>query len=127
MAEKQTGTTVKWGIPSTLKTASDSVVAGIVQSVNPSVDGATTEITDEDGDIVTRIDHGEFNMVSFEAIVTEATPSLPKKGDSVTFSAAVDGVSLNTGKVLVESASITHSGANATTVSFTVKHYPHMT
>jgi hypothetical protein len=126
MAEKQTGTTVQWGIPSSLKTASDAIIAGIVQSVSVSIGGATAEITDEDGDIVTRVDHGAFNEISFEAIVTAATPELPEKGDALTFSAAVDGVALNTGKVLVESAQITHSGANSTTVSFTAKHYPHM-
>ena len=126
MAETQTGTTVQWGIPGALKTASDAMVAGIVQNTSISRGGQTTEITDEDGDIVTRVDHGTYNEVSFEAIVTAASPSLPEKGDLLTFSAAVDGVALNTGRVTVETAQITHTGANSTTVSITAKHYPDM-
>lgn len=126
MAVVINGTSVSWGIPSDGKTVADSLVAGIVQNFEIETDGNTAEITDEDGDIVARVDHGESNMVTFSSIVTAASPSLPAKGTQVTFASAIDGVALNTGEAFVESASIAYAGTSTTTVSFTVKHYPDM-
>jgi hypothetical protein len=127
MAVQVSGTQVSWGIPAAGKTAADSLVEGIVQDFEISTDGNVTEITDEDGDIVSRVDHGAKNTVTFSSLVTDASPSLPAKGDSVTFASAIDGVDLSTGLAFVESASIAYAGTNTTTVSITVSHYPVMT
>jgi|DEB0MinimDraft_10_1074344.scaffolds.fasta_scaffold05150_4 hypothetical protein len=126
MAVQVSGTQVSWGIPADGKTAADSLVEGIVQDFEISTDGNLTEITDEDGDFVSRVDHGEKNTVTFSSLVTDTSPTLPAKGASVTFSAAINGVALNTGLSFVEDASIAYAGTNTTTVSITVSHYPDM-
>jgi len=125
MAVQVSGTQVSWGIPADGKTAADSLVEGIVQDFEISTDGNLTEITDEDGDFVSRVDHGEKNTVTFSSL-TDTSPTLPAKGASVTFSAAINGVALNTGLSFVEDASIAYAGTNTTTVSITVSHYPDM-
>jgi hypothetical protein len=127
MAVSINGTTVQWGIPAAGKTVADNLVLGIVQDFEVSTDGNVAEIADEDGDMVARVDHGAKNTVSFSSLVTDATPTLPAKGTAVTFAAAIDGVALNVGEAFVESASISHSGTNTATVSFTVTHYPSFT
>ena len=127
MAVSVNGATVQWGIPPAGKTVADNLVAGIVQDFEVSTDGSVAEIADEDGDMVARVDHGAKNTVSFSSLVTDATPTLPAKGTAVTFAAAIDGVALNVGEAFVESASISHAGANTATVSFTVTHYPSFT
>ena len=127
MAVSINGTTVLWGIPAAGKTVAGNLVSGIVQDFEVSTDGNVAEIADEDGDMVARVDHGAKNTVSFSSLVTDATPTLPAKGTAVTFAAAIDGVALNVGEAFVESASISHAGANTATVSFTVTHYPSFT
>jgi hypothetical protein len=127
MAVTINGATVSWGIPAAGKTVADSLVAGIVQDFEISTDGNVSEIADEDGDMVARVDHGAKNTVTFSSLVTASSPDLPAKGTPVTFAAAIDGVDLNTGEAFVESASIAHAGTNTATVSFTVTHYPSFT
>lgn len=126
MAVKISGKQVSWGIPSAAKTAADGLVEGIVESVEISVGGQTAEIPDEDGDIVTRVDHGGKNTVTISTRVTASAPSLPEKGDSVTFSAAIDGVPLSTGKCYVDDAKITYKGNDSSVVNITISHYPIM-
>jgi hypothetical protein len=125
MAVAIKGKTVSWGIPATVKTASDSLVTGIVEDVKIAIGGNTTDITDEDGDIVTRVEHGAKNTVTLQTRCT-GTVTLPAKGAAVTFSAAVDGVALNTGRCFVESSEITYKGNESTMVSITIHHYPIM-
>jgi hypothetical protein len=120
------GKTIKWGIPAGAKTAADALVAGIVEDVKIAIGGNTSEIVDEDGDIVTRVGHGKKNTVTIQTKVTATNPALPAKDDSVTFSAAIDGVPLNTGRAFVDTAEITYKGNDATTVSITIHHYPDM-
>jgi len=127
MAVNINGASVSWGIPAAGKVVSDSLVAGIVQDFEVSTDGNVSEIADEDGDMVARVDHGEKNTVTFSSLVTAASPTLPPKGTAVTFATAIDGVALNVGEAFVESASIAHAGTNTATVSFTVTHYPDFT
>lgn len=126
MAETISGVQVQWGIPADGKSAADGLVTGIVQDFEVSVDGNVSEITDEDGDIVSRVDHGEKNTVSFTSLVTAASPSLPSKGDSVTFSGPIAGVNLDDGLCRVEDASISFQGTDTTSVSITITHYPDM-
>lgn len=120
------GKTVSWGIPSAAKTASDALVSGIVEDVKISLGGNTTEITDEDGDYVTRVEHGAKNTVTLTTRVTAASPNLPAKGTSVTFASAIDGVPLNTGRNFVESSEITYKGNESSMVTITIHHYPVM-
>ncbi len=126
MAVEISGKTVSWGIPSAVKTAADSLVEGIVEDVKVAIGGNTTEIADEDGDYVTRVEHGNKNTVTVQTRVTAASPALPAKGTPVTFAAAVDGVPLNTGRCFVDSAEITHKGTDSSTVSISIHHYPVM-
>jgi hypothetical protein len=120
------GKQVKWGIPATAKTASDALVTGIVENVKLRHAGNTADIPDEDGDIVTRVGHGKKNVVTLSTKVTAASPTLPAKDTEVTFSAAIDGVALNTGRCFVEDAEITYQGVDATVVAITIHHYPDM-
>lgn len=124
MAVSINGASVSWGIPAAGKTVADALVSGIVQDFEISTEGNVAEIADEDGDLVARVDHGAKNTVSFSTLVTTATPTLPAKGDAVTFAAAIDGVALNVGEAFVESASITHAGTDTATVSISISHYP---
>lgn len=124
MAVSINGASVSWGIPAAGKTVADALVSGIVQDFEISTEGNVAEIADEDGDLVARVDHGAKNTVSFSTLVTTATPTLPTKGDAVTFAAAIDGVALNVGEAFVESASITHAGTDTATVSISISHYP---
>lgn len=126
MSVKIEGKQIKWGIVAAGKTLADSIVAGIVENVSLARAGNVEEIPDEDGDIVTRVDHGATNMVTINTIVTAATPALPAKGLEITGAAAIDGVALNTGRLFVEDASITYTGVDATKVAITAKHYPDM-
>ncbi len=124
MAVEIKGATVKWGIPSALKTSSDALVTGIVQSIDIQVGGSTEDIADEDGDLVARVGHGDKNTVTISTIVTASTVTLPAKDTLVEFASAVDGVPLQTGKAYIEDAKITYSGNSTTAVDFTIHHYP---
>lgn len=127
MAVAIVGDQVSWGIPSAGKTIADAQVTGIVQDFELSRDGNVSEIADEDGDFVSRVDHGAKNTITFSSIVTDATPTMPPKGAEVTFAADIDGFALTTGEGYVESASISYAGTSTTTVSFSVTHYPNLT
>jgi hypothetical protein len=124
MAVDINGATVSWGIPAAGKTVADSLVTGIVQDFEISREGNVTEIADEDGDFVARVDHGAKNTVTFSSTVTATSVTLPAKGADVTFATDIDGVNLSSGSAYVESASIAYAGTNTTTVNFTVTHYP---
>lgn len=119
------GVQISWGIPNAAKTAVNAFAEGIVEDFKPSVGGSTNEIVDEDGDIVTRIDHGNKNTIAFTVKILEGT-ELPEKGTEVVFSAPIAGIALNQGRCFVESAELTYKGNDASTASVTVHHYPDM-
>ena len=124
MAVQISGKQIKWGIPAAGKTMSDGVVAGIVQDITLNRGGNVENIADEDGDIVTRVDHGRINTGTITTMVTAASPSLPAKGTEITGAAAIDGVALNDGRLFVEDASIAYSGVQGTRVTIPFTHYP---
>lgn len=128
MAANIEGRQVLFGISSPVKTVSDSILAGIVQDASATRDGNVTEIQDEDGDHVTRIDHGAKNEISITLMTTETTLTLPAKGDEVSFGAvtAIDGIAVSSGRAFIESSSSSQAGAAATSVSLTIAHYPDM-
>lgn len=126
MAVSINGKQIQWGITTEAKSAADALIEGIVESFKVTPGGNTEEIPDEDGDIVTRVDHGKTDMLEMTTRVTATTPDLPEKGDEVTGLATYDGVDLSTGRSFVEDSSIEYSGTASTKVSISVKHYPEM-
>lgn len=125
MSAQISGVQVSWGIPSAAKTAANTLAAGIVEDFKPAAGGNTTEIVDEDGDHVTRVDHGEKNTVNITVKILDAE-TLPVKGTEVTFAADVGGLGLNSGRCFIDSAELLYKGNDASTASFTVSHYPEM-
>jgi hypothetical protein len=126
MAVQISGKQIKWGIIAAGKTLADGIVEGIVQDIQLSRGGNVENIPDEDGDMVTRVDHGAMNTGTINTTVTAVSPSLPAKGDEITGATAIDGVDLSTGRIFVEEASITYSGVAATRVAISFAHYPDM-
>lgn len=125
MSARIKGVQLSWGIPAAAKTAATAFAEGIVEDFKPSIAGNTAEIADEDGDFVTRIDHGDKNQVTLTVKILADT-ELPEKGTEVVFSAPIGGVRLDEGRCFVDSAEITYKGNDASTASFTVTHYPEM-
>lgn len=128
MAAIREGRQVLFGISSSVKTVSDSQVAGIVQSASVSKAGNETEIQDEDGDHVAVVYHGRKNEISIELITTESPLDLPDHGDEISFGAVteIDGVDVSTGRAFISSSSSSQASASTTSVSLTISHYPLM-
>lgn len=128
MAAIREGRQVLFGISSSVKTVSDSQVAGIVQSASVSKAGNETEIQDEDGDHVAVVYHGKKNEISIELITTESPLSLPDHGDEISFGAVteIDGVDVSAGRAFISSSSSSQASASTTSVSLTISHYPLM-
>jgi DNA polymerase II small subunit/DNA polymerase delta subunit B len=125
MSARISGVQISWGIPSAAKTAADVFAQGIVEDFKQAVAGGTAEIADEDGDMVTRVDHGDKNTINFTVKILEGT-LLPVKGSEVTFATDIAGMGLDGGRCFVESAEITYKGNEASTASITITHYPFM-
>lgn len=128
MAAIREGRQVLFGISSSVKTVSDSQVAGIVQSASVSKAGNETEIQDEDGDHVAVVYHGRKNEISIELITTESPLALPDHGDEISFGAVteIDGVDVSNGRAFISSSSSSQASASTTSVSLTISHYPLM-
>jgi hypothetical protein len=129
MAVQISGIQIKWGIPSALKTSADALVLGIVQNISLNRAGSVENIPDEDGDFVTRVDHGKHNTGTITTMMVtpgSGSPAIPAKGAEITGLGAIDGVALNVGKVFVDDASITYSGTAGTQVTIPFTHYPDM-
>jgi hypothetical protein len=100
--------------------------AGIVESFSVQLGGNTEEIVDEDGDFVSRVDHGASNKLSLEVLI-QATSTVPTKGTVITGLSAVQGITLNTGAVLVDDAQVMFAKAGVAKLSVSATHYPGMT
>jgi hypothetical protein len=124
MAASIVGKQVVFGISSSVKTLSDSIIDGIVQSASASRGGNVEKIVDEDGDIVTRIDHGAEDTIEISLLVAAAAVALPAKGSEVTYGAVtdIDGVDVSTGRGFIEDVSSSQSSAATTEVSLTITH-----
>lgn len=122
------GKSVLFGITDAVKTTATTQVAGIVQSATVTKSSNETEIQDEDGDHVAVIYHGAKNEISLELITTETSLSLPAIGDNIDFGTVtdIDGVAVNSGRAFITSSSSSQSGAETTSVSLTIAHYPEM-
>src|SRR5690606_22614979 len=120
------GKQVTWGIPATAKTAANALVEGIVQTFKASRGSADEEVVDEDGDLVSSITHGHFNMLDIAIKVTDTAPEMPEMNDRITGLGIIDGINFSPGQVLVKTADITRTGAASADVSIQAKHYPYM-
>jgi len=130
MSDTVEGKQVLFGISSDVKTVANSKVGGIVQSATVTKSSNETEIQDEDGDHVAVIYHGAKNEISFELITTDTPLVLPAIGAEIDFGSvtSIDGVSVGTGngRAFITSSSSSQSGAETTSVSLTIAHYPVM-
>jgi hypothetical protein len=125
MAADIKGKQVAWGVAALIATVHTATTAGIVQSFSWGAGGETDEITDEDADIVTRIDHGAKNSLSMEVLCV-ATSALPAKGDELVFASAVDGVPIDVGRTVVDTAEVSYSDKDKKRISVTATQYPEM-
>lgn len=117
------GVQVTWGIPSAVKTFSDSAVtAGIVQSYSTDTGSGVEEVTDEDGDIVAAIFHGVATEGSLE-VVCQSTTDSPTIGEVLTV-ATLDG--LSGGQLIVTGTSPSYGNAAVKKLTIKFKHYPGM-
>ncbi len=128
MSDTVEGKQVLFGISSDVKTVANTQVGGIVQSATVTKSSNETEIQDEDGDHVAVIYHGAKNEISLELITTETPLDLPDIGSNIDFGAVtdIDGVAVNSGRAFITSSSSSQSGAETTSVSLTIAHYPAM-
>ena len=128
MSDTVEGKSVLFGITNAVKTTANSEVGGIVQSATVTKSANETEIQDEDGDHVAVIYHGAKNEISLELITTETPLALPAIGDNIDFGsvADIDGVDVSSGRAFITSSSSSQSGAETTSVSLTIAHYPAM-
>lgn len=129
MAAVIKGKQISWGIPAAAVTAGTSLftAVGIVESFEIDPGGGTTEIGDEDDDIVTRIDHAAVNKISMTVICTSSTTK-PAKGAEITGSTlgTLDGIAFGTGRIFVDTAKVTYNRAGEKKIAMTASHYPVM-
>ena len=126
MAAAIKGKQISWGVSAAgITLANAATTAGIVESITIERGGETSKIVDEDGDIVTRIDHGEEIKLEIE-VKALLTSTVPAKGTEITGLAAIDLIPINTGRTFVESAKVTYSGSDAKKISISAVNYPVM-
>lgn len=126
MAAKISGREVVWGVPSTVIAGIQTVTgSGIIQSFSIQPGGSTDIVNDEDGDAVTRIDHGAINKINFE-VMCEPDTTLPEKGDEVTLLGTLEGIDFSTGRVFVDDPQVTFGNAAVKKISVAASHYPTM-
>jgi flagellar hook assembly protein FlgD len=124
MAVKIEGTQVIWGVPSATS-AFRGTIDGIIESIDIERGGEKELVYDEDGEVVSRVDHGKINTGTINIIAEGAlgdSPALPKKGDPITGS-TVGGVNFATDS-FVESAKVTHAGTALTKIAIAFVQYP---
>jgi hypothetical protein len=101
------------------------VTAGIVESASIALGGSTETVVDEDGDTVTRIDHGAENKISVE-VKCLSTSTLPAKGSELTGLGTIDGVTLGTGRTFVDDSTVSYASTAVKKISVSATHYPGM-
>lgn len=126
MAATIQGIQVSFGVPSAVSGAIVAfVTAGIVENFQYTRGGNTAEIIDEDGDIVSRVDHGAKIDVSFDVICTTTT-TVPAKGAVIAGLGTIDGINFGSDKTFVESVEVTYPAADVKKLSVSAVHYPSM-
>jgi hypothetical protein len=79
MAEIKRGTACSWG-----SGIATSASFGRVQSWNRTSQSASTEIVDQDGDVVTKVYHGFNSTAEAEIVPTGASYTVPTVGNLIT-------------------------------------------
>lgn len=126
MSAATKGKQVIWGVSAGAVTAANVAVSGgIIVSFDTDSSGATTIISDEDDDAVTRIDHNTQNKITMEVMCVTGT-SRPLKGAELSGLGTIDGINFGTGRVFVDSSKVTYANAAAKKLSVTATHYPVM-
>jgi len=126
MAATIKGRTVIWGITAGVITAANvATTSGVIQSFSIDLGGETDKVKDEDGDIVTRIDHGAENKISIE-VLCQTNTSLPVKGSELTGLGTIDGINFATGRVFVDSAKVDYSNTAVKKITVNATHNPAM-
>lgn len=126
MAASIKGRTVVWGVTAGIITAVQSATeSGIIQSCSLAVGGETEIVKDEDGDPVTRIDHGATNQFDFE-VMCEPDSVLPTKGSELTGLGTIDGINTGTGRTFVDTAKVDYANTAVKKISGSATHYPSM-
>jgi len=120
------GKQVLWGVSAGAVTAANvAVTGGIITSFEIDSQGGTTAVSDEDDDIVTRIDHAAENKISMEVDCVSAS-SKPAKGTELTGMGTIDGINFATGRVFVDSSKVVYNRNGVKKLSVTATHYPAM-
>lgn len=125
MSAQVKGVQVIFGVPSGVKTEAAKFTAGIVNSYSISRGGATTTVSDEDDDIVARIDHAYENKVTLE-VTCISTSALPAKGTEITGLLSLDTVTFGTGRTFVDDAKADYANSAAKKITVSATHYPAM-
>lgn len=128
MAAVIKGKQVSWGIPAAgVSGIIAAVAAGIVDSLEITAGGATTTVSDEDDDIVTRVDHAAENKFTFSVDCTAATTKPAKGAELVTTAfGTLDGIVFTTGRSFVDDAKVVYQRAGVKKLSISATHYPTM-
>lgn len=120
------GKQVIWGVPSAVVTAAlVAATGGIVTDFEHDVGGGTTLVSDEDDDIVTRIDHAAENKISLSVDCLSTTVK-PAKGQELSGLGTIDGVNYGTGRTFVDTSKVVYQKAGVKKLSITATHYPGM-
>lgn len=126
MADTIKGKQVIWGTDSFSNSLSAFTTnAGIVQSFSVSIGGASTNVLDEDGDIVSRVDSAGENKITLEVVALSGTVP-PSKGTAITGLPTIDGIAFGTGRLLTDDAKVDYSNAAVKKISINATHYPSM-
>lgn len=120
------GKQVLWGVSAGAITAANvAITGGIIQSFEVTRGGNSTTVSDEDDDIVTRIDHATENKLTLEVNCVAAT-TCPAKGTELTSLGTIDGVTFDTGRTFIDDAKVTYSQGGVKKISISATHYPVM-
>ncbi len=126
MAKKISGKAVVWGVPANMIAGAHTVTtSGILQSFSVQPGGGDDVINDEDGDPVTRVDHGTINKINFE-VICEPDTVVPVKGDEITGLGTLEGIDFDTGRVFVDDPQVNFTNAAAKKITVSATHYPSM-
>lgn len=115
-----------WGVSAGAVTVANvAVTGGIITSFEIATGGSTTEVGDEDDDIVTRIDHATVNKISLE-VDCLSTTTKPAKGMELSGLSTIDGVTFGTGRTFVDDSKVVYNRSGVKKITVTATHYPVM-
>lgn len=132
MAASVKGSLIVWGVQDDPRDAAlVAMTSGIVTSFSVAKAGATTTISDEQDDVVTRVDHAEESKITIE-VLAQSTSTIPDKGDLIDMSGLIilngdliiDGIDFSDGSLIVDDAKIDYGFAAAKKISISATYTP---